>query len=87
MPDDNRYGVRVEDVPGDGWRVVIVDPMGDAVGGRACSHEAEARTHASTVRQHIYWLSEEKFRTYYRLPEPAGSGSGAGNGTVTGTGG
>jgi len=76
MPDDNRYGVHVEDVPADGWRVVILDPAGDAVGDRACKDEAEARTYASTVRQHIYWLSEEKFRQYYRLPEPAGSGSG-----------
>jgi hypothetical protein len=72
VPDDNRYGVRVDDVPGDGWRVVIVDPAGADAGDRACSDEAEARTYASTVRQHIYWLSEEKFRTYYRLAEPAG---------------
>jgi hypothetical protein len=33
--------------------------------------EAEARTFASTVQQHIYWLSPEKFREYYRLDEPA----------------
>ena len=72
MPDDNRYGVRVEDVEGDGWRVVIVDPAGSVADGRACADEAEARTYASTVRQHIYWLSEEKFRQFYRLPEPVG---------------
>ncbi len=72
MPDDNRYGVRVEDVQGEGWRVVIVDPAGAAADDRACADEAEARTYASTVRQHIYWLSEEKFRQYYRLPEPVG---------------
>jgi hypothetical protein len=27
----------------------------------------EARTYASTVRQHIFWLSPEKFREYYRI--------------------
>jgi hypothetical protein len=68
VPDDNRYSVRVDDVPGDGWRVVISDPAGGDVGDRACTDEAEARTYASTVRQHIYWLTEEKFRTFYRLP-------------------
>ncbi len=26
--------------------------------------------YASTVRQHVYWLSEEKFREYYRLADP-----------------
>jgi hypothetical protein len=31
-------------------------------------------TYASTVRQHIYWLSEEKLREYYRLPEPGAGG-------------
>ena len=72
VPDDNRYAVKVEDVEGSSWRVVIVDPAGGELDQRACSDEAEARTYASTVRQHIYWLSEEKFRQYYRLPEPAG---------------
>ena len=72
MPDDNRYGVRVEDRDGSAWRVVITDPAGGDVDDRACSDEAEARTYASTVRQHIYWLTEEKFRQYYRLPDPVG---------------
>jgi hypothetical protein len=72
MPDDNGYAVRIDDVDGSGWRVVIVDPSGGAAGERPCADEVEARTFASTVRQHIYWLSEEKFRQYYRLPEPAG---------------
>jgi hypothetical protein len=53
-----------------GWRVAIVDPGGREVSSRACRDEVEARTYASTVRQHIYWLSEEKLREYYRLPEP-----------------
>ena len=69
MVDDNRYGVRVDRAGRGGWRVRIVDPAGDTVAERACADEAEARTYASTVRQHIYWLSEEKFRQYYRLPE------------------
>jgi hypothetical protein len=62
----NRYSVR--EVHGDhGWDVVIVDPDGTVVSTRSCDGEGEARTFASTVRQHIYWLSEEKFREYYRL--------------------
>jgi len=70
--DDNGYAVWVDDGAGSGWRVVIVDPAGSEASERPCSDEAEARTYASTVRQHIYWLSEERFRQYYRLPEPAG---------------
>lgn len=49
------------------WRVVILNPQGEVVADRACSDGAEARTYASTVRQHIYWLSPEKFREYYRI--------------------
>jgi hypothetical protein len=56
--------VRGSDV---GWRVAIVDPSGRVVAERACRDGAEARTYASTVRQHIYWLSAEKFREYYRI--------------------
>jgi hypothetical protein len=70
VPDDNRYAVRVDLEP-DGWRVRILDPDGGIVSERAYGHEAEARTYASTVRQHIYWLSEPRFRRYYRLPETA----------------
>ena len=50
-----------------GWRVEIVDPSGSMVGERACRDANEARVYASTVRQHIYWLSAEKFREYYRI--------------------
>lgn len=50
-----------------GWSVAIVDPGGALASVRACHDEAEARTYASTVRQHAYWLSEEAFRAYYRL--------------------
>lgn len=46
----------------------IVDPAGNDVVSRACRDEAEARTYASTVLQHIGWLSEAKFREYYRIP-------------------
>jgi len=64
----NRYAV---DVRRDGgWVVAIVDPSGRDASLRACRDETEALTYASTVRQHIYWLSEEKLREYYRLPEP-----------------
>jgi hypothetical protein len=70
VPDDNRYAVRVDRSNG-GWSVRILDPSGAPVAERACTDEAEARTYASTVRQHVYWLSEERFRQYYRLPESA----------------
>ena len=56
----------------DGWKVEIVNPEGEVVFDRASTDEAEARTFASTVQQHIYWLSEEKFRSYYRLPSRRG---------------
>ncbi|HSJ50357.1 MAG TPA: hypothetical protein VLA90_03600 [Actinomycetota bacterium] len=45
----------------------IVDPAGRVVSSRACRDQAEAGRYASTVRQHARWLSEEKFREYYRL--------------------
>ena len=64
------YGVRVEN-GGAGWTVHILDPAGLTVFTRACADEVEARTFASTVRQHIDWLSPEKFRQYYRIEEPA----------------
>jgi hypothetical protein len=68
---ENRYAVDVR--RGDeGWTVAIVDPSGRDADVRACRDEAEALTYASTVRQHIYWLSEDKLREYYRLPEPDG---------------
>ena len=54
-----------------GWEVRIVD-LGLGGGGRVvsvrpCAGETEARTFASTVIQHLGWLSPEKFREYYRL--------------------
>jgi hypothetical protein len=64
--NENGYDVRIEDSP-TGWRVVIRDPAGRDVGERPCRDGSEARTFASTVRQHIYWLSAEKFREYYRV--------------------
>jgi len=52
-----------------GWRVSILE--GDrVVAERACRDHLEAQTYASTVRQHLYWLSSETFRAYYRI-EPA----------------
>jgi hypothetical protein len=69
----NRYGVAVHHDDG-GWRVTIVDRAGREVSVRACSDEVEARTYASTVRQHVEWLSEPKFREYYRIAPDAGEG-------------
>ena len=66
--DGNRYHVREA---GKGV-VEIIDPSGEVVHARACGSEDEARTYASTVRQHIGWLSEARFREYYRLPEQGG---------------
>lgn len=63
------YAVAVERGHG-GWEVVIADHFGRPVFHRACGDETEARTFASTVQQHLYWLSTEAFRDYYRLAEP-----------------
>jgi hypothetical protein len=53
--------------------VAIVDPAGREVSSRACRDDEEARTYASTVRQHIEWLSEARFGEYYGLsPEHEG---------------
>ena len=62
----NGYAVR-EEQGEQGWDVVILDPSGEPVWRRACRSESEARTFGSTVRQHVYWLSADKFREYYRL--------------------
>ena len=64
----NRYSVRVREAKGS-WSVAIVDPRGREVSVRACRDQAEARTFASTVHQHIAWLSEPRFREIYRLAE------------------
>ena len=67
MPSgENGFAVEVRGGEGT-WRVAILDPNGDVVSERACGDGAEARTYASTVRQHIFWLSAEKFREYYRI--------------------
>lgn len=62
------YSVRAVDAGG--WRVEIVDAAGRPVFERSCSGAAEAEGFRSTVEQHLGWLSEEKFRRYYRLPDP-----------------
>jgi hypothetical protein len=51
---------------------VIQGPDGRELSTRVCRDETEAWTYASTVRQHVYWLSDEKFREYY---QPDGRGS------------
>lgn len=48
-----------------GWRVAIVELGGEVLSERACRDGAEARTYASTVRQHLYWLTPGRFRSYY----------------------
>jgi len=50
--------------------VVIVDPSGAQVFERPFRDETGAGLFLSTVEQHISWLSEEKFRRYYRIAEP-----------------
>lgn len=50
------------------FRVVIRDGAGHAVSERTCGSEEEALAFVSTVRQHIRWLSEAKFREYYGPP-------------------
>ncbi len=62
----NDYAVSVAEEPG-GWEVRIIGPDGRIAWSRPCADAAEARTFASTVQQHVYWLSPEKFRGYYRL--------------------
>ncbi len=64
----NEFRVRVSEGPG-GWTVEILRPEGAVAYRRSCSNEVEARTFASTVQQHIHWLSPEKFQDYYRLQE------------------
>jgi hypothetical protein len=64
----NRYAVQVGSDE-QGWQVTILDPRGGVVWTRLCGGETEARTLASTIQQHVYWLSEPKFREYYRLEE------------------
>jgi hypothetical protein len=68
--DPNPYSVRVQSGE-QGWEVHIVGPTARIAWTRHCADEAEARTFASTVQQHIYWLSPAKFAEYYKLAEPA----------------
>ena len=62
----SEYDVSIVD--GDeGWRVEIVSKSGDVLSSRACTDAVQARTYASTVRQHLYWLSADRFSQYYSL--------------------
>jgi hypothetical protein len=63
---DQAYEVDILDGP-QGWSVTVVDLCGATVFRRPCRDGAEARAFSSTVRQHLYWLSEEAFRAYYRV--------------------
>ena len=67
----NRFSVEVRNGQGIEWSVSILDPEGREVAVRACRDETEALTFASTVRQHIAWLSEARFCEIYRLVEGA----------------
>ncbi|MEW6060176.1 MAG: hypothetical protein AB1551_08595 [Actinomycetota bacterium] len=71
MAGENAYRVDVRRDE-DGWTVAIVDGAGRDAAVHSCRSETEAWVYASTVRQHVYWLSEEKFREYYQLPDPDG---------------
>jgi hypothetical protein len=63
---DQAYEVEILDGP-EGWSVAVVDLHGVTVFRRPCHDGAEARAFSSTVRQHLYWLSERAFRAYYRV--------------------
>lgn len=60
------WEVRVE-AAGDAWRAMLVDDAGMVLLERAFETEERARLFASTVEQHMGWLSEDRFRQYYRL--------------------
>jgi hypothetical protein len=75
-PDANRHRVDVRQVDGQ-WSVAILGPDGEELSTRPCRDETEAWTYASTVRQHAYWLSDERFREYYRLGERGSGDSGS----------
>lgn len=59
------YDVRLRE--SQGWRVEIIRSDGEVLCVRACRDGAEARIYASTVRQHISWLSPEAFLSYYSV--------------------
>ena len=63
---DERFRVELHERAGS-WNVEIVDAEGSVRSQRSCRDHLEARTYASTVRQHLSWLSTERFREYYRL--------------------
>jgi hypothetical protein len=67
-PEGNGFHVQVREADGD-WHVLILDPAGQPAWSRAYSDPVQAETLASTVRQHVYWLSREKFREYYKLSD------------------
>lgn len=60
------WEVRVEGA-GDAWQALLVDDAGSVLLERRFETEARARLFASTVEQHLGWLSEARFREYYRL--------------------
>ncbi len=67
--ESNGYSVRAVD-QASGWEVHILRGDGSIASIRHCGDQTDARVFASTVQQHIYWLSPAKFEEYYRL-QPA----------------
>ncbi len=63
---EERFRVELHEQAGS-WHVEIVDADGSVRSQRICRDHLEARTYASTVRQHLSWLSTDRFREYYRL--------------------
>jgi hypothetical protein len=61
------WTVRTDGSAEGSWVVTILDPEGVERLTQRYPSEDEASTFASTVRQHLGWLSEERFRAYYRL--------------------
>lgn len=66
--EPNSYGVAMAG-SSESWRVAILDQAGQPVSERVFSAEDQAMAYASSVRQHIGWLSEERFRDYYRIED------------------
>ena len=60
------FDVAIVETP-EGWIVRIADATGAVLLERRCRDGSEARTFASTVRQHLYWLSADRFSQYYSL--------------------
>ena len=70
VPKPNPFRVQVLHVDRD-WEVRILEPTGSSIWSRSHADAEQAETLASTIRQHVSWLSPAKFREYYKLDDPA----------------